>query len=258
VRIRLWQILSLLLLSCLSARDLCAADIEAGRGTGLSLYRSREPHDPNGIGKLYRGREIAQVMGHEAAHWLERPEREAEEKPSLLLQALQVKEGTCVADIGAGSGYLSWQLARLVGGTGRVYAVDIQQGMLNLLSRRMTERGITNVLPILGTTTNAALSPNSIHLALLVDVYHEFSHPYEMMGSICQALKPGGRLVLVEYRAEDPDVPIKAVHKMSEAQVRREMADHPLEWIETLRVLPRQHIVIFRKRPGGVAQNLPP
>jgi precorrin-6B methylase 2 len=214
-----------------------------------SRYEFRQLHDPDGIGKFFAGREIARVMGHEGADWLERPERESEERPSLLLPALKIQPGDVVADIGAGSGYLSWQLARLTGPQGKVYAVDVQSEMLELLSKQMKERRVTNVFPILGATTNANLPPRSIDLAIMVDVYHEFSHPYEMMQSLCQALRPAGRVVFVEYRAEDPDVPIKPLHKMSEAQVRKEMALQPLDWVETLEPLPRQHILIFRKRP---------
>ncbi len=210
-------------------------------------YEFRQVHDPNGIGKFYLGREIAHVMGHEAADWLERPEREAEEKPSVLLQSLKVKPGDAVADIGAGSGYLSWRLAQLTGPSGRVYAVDVQQEMLDLIAQNMASHKITNVVPKLGTITNVNLASNSLDLAIMVDVYHEFSHPYEMMQSICAAMKPGGRVVFVEYRAEDPAVPIKEVHKMSVAQVRREMSVQPLRWTETTENLPRQHIIVFTK-----------
>jgi precorrin-6B methylase 2 len=220
-----------------------------GRFVPPNVYEWREPHDRDGIGKFYAGREIAQVMGHEGADWLERPEREEEERPSALLDALQIKRGQVLADVGAGSGYFTWRLARLTGQEGRVYAVDVQPEMLELLSRNMTSRGVTNIVPVLGTITNVTLPPRSIDLALLVDVYHEFSHPQEMITSLCQAMKPGGRIVLVEYRAEDPAVPIKPLHKLSEAQARKEMALQPLEWLETLHVLPRQHILIFRRKP---------
>lgn len=222
---------------------------QAASEPAVASYEYREPHDPNGTGKFFHGREIAQVMGHQGAEWLERPEREEEERPSILLQALALQRGQAVADIGAGSGYLSWRMAQGVGDTGRVYAVDVQPEMLEILAGNMKARGITNVVPVLGSITNAALPPASIDLAIMVDVYHEFSHPHEMMHSICQALKPGGRVVFVEYRGEDPNVPIKEVHKMTEAQVRKEMNTLPLRWVQTIGVLPRQHILVFQRPP---------
>jgi SAM-dependent methyltransferase len=214
----------------------------------FSGYQYRREHDPNGIGKFYLGREIAHVMGHQAADWLERPEREAEEKPDLLLKALKLKAGDVVADIGAGTGYYSWRMAREVGEKGLVYAVDIQQEMLDLLATKMAERKIANVKGVLGTVTDPKLPARSVDLALMVDVYHEFDHPFEMMQAICRALKPGGRVAFVEFRAEDPKVPIKEVHKMSEAQVRKEMSAQPLEWVETIATLPWQHVIVFRKK----------
>jgi protein-L-isoaspartate O-methyltransferase len=239
---------SLFLVALVTANAFSFPQIAAAQSVLPPRYELREKHDPNGIGKFYMGREIAHVMGHQGADWLERPEREEEEKPGLLLEALKLKPGDAVADIGAGTGYLSWRMAGLVGGKGRVYAVDIQQEMLDLLARKMAERKVTNVIPALGAISDARLPTNAIDLAIMVDVYHEFSHPQEMMESICRALKPGGRLVFVEYREEDPQVPIKRVHKMSEAQVRKEAEAQPLEWIETIKTLPRQHIIIFRKK----------
>jgi len=218
------------------------------RPTTLPGYEFRQEHDPDGIGKFYMGREIARVMGHLAADWLERPEREQEERPDLTLEALKLKPGDVAADIGAGTGYFSWRMAREVGSAGKVYAVDIQQEMLDWLMKNTAERGVTNVIPILGTIQDARLPTNALDLVIMVDVYHEFSHPYEMMQSICRSLKPGGRVAFVEYRAEDPTVPIKLLHKMSEAQVRKEMVVQPLEWIETYKALPRQHVILFRKK----------
>jgi SAM-dependent methyltransferase len=211
-------------------------------------YEFRSEHDPNGIGKFYLGREIALVMGHQAADWLERPERLAEERPDLLLEALKLKPGGAVADIGAGTGYFSWRMAKVVGERGVVYAVDIQKEMLDLLDKKMAEQGITNVKGVLGSVTDPKLPAHSLDLVLMVDVYHEFDYPCEMMENICLALKPGGRVVFVEYRAEDPNVPIKRVHKMSDAQVRKEMSVQPLAWVETITTLPRQHIIVFRKK----------
>jgi ubiquinone/menaquinone biosynthesis C-methylase UbiE len=214
----------------------------------VARYETRRFHDPNGTGKFYMGREIAQVMGHQAADWLDRPEREEEEAPSKLVAALPLKPGDIVADVGAGSGYLSWLMAPRVAPGGRVLAVDIQPEMLDIIRKRMKERGVTNVLPVLGTISDPKLNPGSVDLILMVDVYHEFSHPYEMTRAMVRSLKPGGRLVFVEYRLEDPSVPIKLVHKMSEAQVRREMSlFRQMRFESNSKILPRQHILTFRK-----------
>jgi predicted methyltransferase len=205
---------------------------------------------PDGIGKFYLDREIARVMSHHGVGWLERPERDEEERPRLLLELLGLRPGDVVADIGAGSGYHTRRLAEAVGPAGRVFAVEIQPEMLGILTNRLSAEGVTNVVPVLGVITDPGLPEAQIDLVLLVDVYHEFSHPYEMMEAICRALKPKGRVVLVEYRAEDAEVPIKALHKMSAAQVRREMAEHPLVWERTVSDrLPWQHYLEFRKGP---------
>lgn len=218
--------------------------------TAGGRYEFREEHDPDGIGKFYQGREIAQVMSFHGASWLNRPEREEEERLSKLIELLDLKGGETVADIGAGSGVLTEKLARAVGPKGEVYAVDIQDEMLALIRERMKQARIGNVVPVLGSITSPQLEPDSIDLMLLVDVYHEFSHPYEMTQAMAEALKPGGRIVLVEYRKEAPRVPIKEVHKMSEAQVRKELSqpEFGLEWVATHDDLPRQHVVVFRKR----------
>ena len=203
---------------------------------------------PDGIGKVYLGREIAQVMSYHGAPWLERAERMEEERPDLVLAALDLKPGMTVADIGAGSGYYSWRMAERVGAGGTVYAVDIQPEMIKLLQQQMSQRGAANVKAILGTTTDPRLPAGSLDLALMVDVYHEFEYPYEMLASIARALKPGGRLAFVEYRGSDPAVPIKPLHTMTDAQVRKEAALHPLEWLKTVSNLPWQQIIVFRKQ----------
>jgi ubiquinone/menaquinone biosynthesis C-methylase UbiE len=212
------------------------------------LYEYRAQHDPDGIGKFYAGREIAQVMGHQAADWLERPERQAQERPDLLLEALHIAPGASVADIGAGSGYYTRRLAKMVGERGVVYAVDIQPEMIALLASNMAASNIHNVKTVLGTLTDPKLPRAAVDLILMVDVYHEMDHPYEMGQAMCQALKPGGRMIFVEFRAEDPEVPIKPLHKMTEAQVRKEMKCQPLDWVETNEKLPWQHIIVFKKR----------
>ena len=203
----------------------------------------------DGIGKYYFVREIAHYMTHLAAAWLDRPERDQEERPDLVMKALALKPGDVVADLGCGTGYFSWRMAKAVSDKGVVYGVEIQPEMLDLLATKMKERGVPNVLGVLGTTTDPKL-PKPVDLVIMVDVYHEFDHPWEMMDAICKRLKPGGRVVFVEYRGEDPEVPIKPLHKMTEAQVKKEMTAQPLEHVETIRTLPRQHIIIFRKKAG--------
>ncbi len=222
--------------------------------SGLTLWAAEQkPHYEmgrktfDGIGKYYFGREIAHYMTHHAAPWLERAEREKEERPDLLHKALALKPGEVIADIGCGTGYHSWRMAQAVGPKGVVYGVEIQKEMLEHLAVQMRQRGATNVVGILGTTKDPKL-PAAVDLALLVDVYHEFDFPHEMMQALCAKLKPGGRVVFVEFRAEDPKVPIKALHKLSQAQLRKEMSAQPLVHVETLDVRPWQHIVVFRKR----------
>jgi predicted methyltransferase len=203
---------------------------------------------PDGIGKAYMGREIAKVMSYHGASWLERPERVQEERPDLVLAALDLKPGMKVADIGAGSGYYSSRMAERVGPTGTVYAVDVQPEMIDILRLQMKQQRVANVTPILGTETDPKLQPGALDLALMVDVYHEFEYPYEMLAAIVKALKPGGRVVFVEFRGNDPGVPIKAVHTMTEVQVKKEAAVQPLEWVKTVGGLPWQHVIVFRKR----------
>lgn len=210
-------------------------------------YDVRPADDPNGIAKYYMGRQIAHVMGHQAADWLERPSREEEERTDDMINLLSLKPGENVADIGAGTGYVTRRMAKKIAPNGKVYAVEIQQEMLDLLSANMKQRGLTNIVPILGTVTDPKLPTNALDLIILVDVYHELDHPYEMTEAMVRSLKPGGRLVFIEFRKEDPNVPIKEVHKMSEAQVKKEMSVHPLEYSQTLTNLPIQHVIIFKK-----------
>lgn len=213
-----------------------------------AAYVTLGRRDPDGIGKAYFGREIAQVMGHQAAAWLERPERQEEERTDLLLSALRLQPGEMVADVGAGTGYFSWRMAQRVGAEGRIYAVEIQREMLDLLMTQMQRRGVAErVVPVLGTPQDPKLPEGALDTILLVDVYHEFDFPYEMTAAMIRALKPGGRIVFVEYRGEDPYVPIKRLHKMTVAQLRKELAVHPVTFERTLSTLPWQHIVIFRK-----------
>jgi precorrin-6B methylase 2 len=218
------------------------------------LYELREG-DPNGINKWFLGRQIARVMGHQAADWLERPERETEEKTEQMVAALNFRPGEMVADIGVGSGYVARKIAPRILPDGLVYGVDIQPEMLAVLARRMAMFRITNVRGVLGEEKDPKLTPESIDTMIMVDVYHEFEHPFEMIEAMVKALKPGGRIVFVEFRGEDPAVPIKEIHKMTEAQVKKEMGLHPLTHEETIGILPWQHIIIFRKPPKTAARG---
>lgn len=199
-----------------------------------------------GIGKSFLGREISDVMGHRGAAWLERPTRRYEERPDEVVDHMELQPDHVVADLGAGTGYFTFRIRPHVP-RGRVYAVDIQPEMLDIIRKRMARRDIHNVTPVLGTASDPRLAPDSLNAVLLVDAYHEFSHPYEMMTAVVKALKPGGRVFLVEYRAEDATIPIKRLHKMSEAQARMEMEAVGLRWRETLEFLPTQHFMIFEK-----------
>ena len=193
------------------------------------------------------GRQTAPVMGMGGAGWLVRPEREAEEAPDAALDAIGIDKSAVVADIGAGVGYFTWRLAARVGPEGKVYAVDIQPGMLDRLRQNMAERKLANYEAVLGAEDDPRLPAGRIDLALLVDVYHEFSQPQAMLRKIRASLTPGGRMVLLEYRKEDPQVPILPAHKMSVAEVKAEIEPEGFKLEKSLESLPRQHILIFRK-----------
>jgi len=178
----------------------------------------------------------------------EREGREIYDKRIAILREVGLKPGMTVADIGAGTGYYTWRIAQRIGATGTVYAVDVQPEMIKALERQMSRRGATNVKAMPGTPADPKLPRNSLDLALMVDVYHEFEQPYEMLAAIVAALKPGGRVAFVEFRGNDPKVPIKPLHTMTEEQVRREAGAHALEWIRTTHDLPWQHVIVFRKQ----------
>jgi ubiquinone/menaquinone biosynthesis C-methylase UbiE len=204
------------------------------------------PATADGIGKFFHGREIAKVMGHQAIDWLERGEREQEEAPSKAIDAIDLPPEAVIADIGAGSGYYSFRLSPKVP-RGKVIAVDIQPEMLDFLRRKASELGVTNVEPHRGEIDDLKLPSGSLDAALLVDSYHEFSHPREMLASLHHALKPGGRIFLVEFRGEDPRVPIKPLHKMTEAQARLELESAGFRFAANLRPLPWQHLLVFER-----------
>jgi ubiquinone/menaquinone biosynthesis C-methylase UbiE len=212
-------------------------------------YEFKKNHDPNGIGKFYMGREIAHVMGYQAAGWLERPERVKEEEPENLIKALALKPGMTVADVGAGSGYHCFLMSPVVGDKGKVIASDIQQEMLDLIASKAKKQNVKNIETVNGTNKDPKLPKGAVDLILMVDVYHEFEFPYEMIEKMVEALKPGGRLAFVEFRLEDDKVPIKLVHKMTERQVVKEMgAFKELEHTKTVDTLPWQHVVLFTKK----------
>jgi ubiquinone/menaquinone biosynthesis C-methylase UbiE len=193
------------------------------------------------------GRQIAPVMGMGGSDWLVRPEREAEEAPDAALDAIGIPKGSTVADVGAGAGYFTWRMAERVGHVGAVYAEDIQPGMIGLLKKNIAARGLSNVKTVLGTFDDPRLPAGKMDLVLLVDVYHEFSEPQKMLRRIRESLKSDGRLVLLEYRQEDPKVPIRPEHKMSVQQVRAEIEPEGYRFETSLETLPRQHILIFTK-----------
>lgn len=213
-----------------------------------SRYKTGTPAEPGGSGKFYMGREISFVMGHQGAGWLERPEREKEEQPKTLSKLLDLKPGMIVADIGAGSGYHTFRLSEKVGAKGKVLAVDIQKEMLDIIRKRMKKDKVANVEPVLGTETDPKLPTEGVDLILMVDVYHEFTFPYEMTEAMIKALKMGGRMAFVEFRREDEKVPILLAHKMTEKQVLAEMAPHKLKHVKTIESLPWQHVIIFEKK----------
>ena len=192
------------------------------------------------------GRVFAPVMGVGGAGWLERAEREEEEAPSKAIGALELKPGMVIADIGAGSGYYSSRMAKQVGPAGRVYATDIQPGMIAILERRIKAENLTNVTTVLGAMDDPSLPPQSIDLAIMVDVYHELQQPQVFLQRLKAAFKPGGRLVLLEFRKEDPKIPILEVHKMSVAEVKQELEAEGYALDRVIDVLPWQHIIVLR------------
>ncbi|UHD15898.1 class I SAM-dependent methyltransferase [Thiocapsa bogorovii] len=228
------------------------AVLSAQAESGLSADDLYTVHAPSrdGIGKTYFGREISQVMGHQGAAWLERRTRVVEETPDRVVEGMGLAPDAQVADIGAGTGYFTFRIAEAVP-TGRVYAVDVQSEMLEVLHKRIERRAIANATPVLGAEDDPNLPSDSLDAVLLVDAYHEFAYPFEMMQGIRRALRPGGRVFLIEYRGEDPRIPIKPLHKMTQAQAITELEAVGLRWVETLDILPTQHFMVFEEPVEG-------
>ena len=200
----------------------------------------------DGTGKFYMGREIAHVMGHLGAGWLERNSRVSEERTDLLIENLPLTATSFVVDLGAGTGYFTVPIAKRVL-DGRVFAVDLQPEMLAMIETRKVNEGLTNIQTVLASETNPRLPESSADLVLIVDAYHEFTYPLEVMQQVAASLKPDGRLYLIEYRGEDSSVPIKPLHKMDEEQAKREMTSAGLSWVDTLDFLPWQHVLVFKR-----------
>jgi precorrin-6B methylase 2 len=240
-------LLCLLSLACLSVVSPASGQEPSPPAPPAESHYTAGEQTRDGIGKYYMGREIARAIGgHGAIRWLERPERETEETPDKVIANMDLKPGDHVADIGSGSGYFTFRIAAKVP-DGKAYAVDIDETMLEFIDNRATERSMPNIIPHLGTLTDTKLPPNSIDVVFIVDAYHEFSHPREMMESIVKALKPGGRLIQLEYRKEDVSIAIKPLHKMSQKQVIKELSAVGLEHVETRDFLDIQHFFIFKK-----------
>ena len=234
------------LLLLLAINLVLSSECIAQQSSATSNYVFKEG-DPSGIGKWYMGRQIAHVMGYQGMNWLERPEREKEENTSMLLKNMNIGEYDVIADIGAGSGYHVLKMAATAK-KGMIYAIDIQQEMLDALKRKKEDIGLNNITLIKGNEKSSNLPANTIDKVIMVDVYHEFEYPIEMISSIKRALKPDGQIFLIEYRAEDDNVPIKRLHKMSKAQAVKEMNAAGLELKQNIGNLPWQHCMIFVKK----------
>ncbi len=227
------------------AGSLCG-QVASESGQADSQDKKEESQVPEGR-QFYKGRQIADFMSHQGAGWLTRDNREEEERCSMLLTNMGLRPGMVVCDMGVGNGYYALQIAELIGPKGQVMGVDIQPEMLDLLRERMEKKGIDNVTPVLGSVHNPRMAPESVDLVLMVDVYHEFSHPEIMLRAIRKSLKPDGVICLVEYRLEDPKVPIKRLHKMSKEQILKEYEPNGYKLVSEFDNLPWQHVMFFGK-----------
>ena len=229
----------------------------AVRGQEIDLPEARANRTPPPL-QVYKGRRIAQTMHYLGAEWLTRDNREQEERCSLMLTALDAKRGMNICDMGCGNGFYTLKLAKMIGDGGHVYAVDIQPKMLEFLNERADREGIANISPILGTFTDPRLPKGKIDLILCVDVYHEFSHPEQMLARMRDSLAPGGLVVLVEFRAEDPKVPIKPEHKMTKQQVLKELPPNGFKLVKEFDSLPWQHMMFFGRDDDATLEAVPP
>jgi SAM-dependent methyltransferase len=238
--------LALGLLSCGGDGRVEAAGQAGEKAAVEKTAEADSPKRPLQIGKLVKKRQIAPVMNVAHADWLTRPERDAEEQPDRVVTELEIPRGATVVDLGAGVGYFTWRLAEQVGPQGRVIAVDIQPGMLDRMKKNLEERSITNVEMVLGTPEDPHLPVGGVDLVLIVDVYHELQHPEKTMDHVRRSLRPNGRVVLIEYRREDPNIPINPLHKMSVEEVRGELEPMGFRLVKLMDFLPTQHIFVFQ------------
>lgn len=238
----IWIMIILLLTGCSNQQQTQAV----GSSPDFSAIYQQRSASRNGIGKVYLGREIARVMDPQNARWLDRSSRKVEEMPDRVIERLELNPSDVVADIGAGSGYFTFRLYPLVP-EGKVLAVDIQPEMLEIIKKKKTAADARNVIPILGSITDPNLPESGVDIVLIVDAYHEFSHPREMMIGIMRGLKPGGRVFLIEYRGEDSGLNKPPLHKMTQVQAIKEMSAIGLNWRRTLDFLPEQHFMVFEK-----------
>lgn len=219
-----------------------AGEITAQTGNDYSLKKPSR----DGIGKVYMGREISHVMGFHGVAWLERDSRSEEENTELAINNLPINENSKVADVGAGSGFYTFRIADKVP-KGKVYAVDIQKEALNYIKNKAEKQKVDNVIPVLGAEKSPNLPENTLDLVIMVDVYHELAFPKEMLQNIRKSLKPDGKLLLIEYRGEDPTLAIKPLHKMTVNQVKKELEANGFKLAINGQFLNIQHFLVFEK-----------